>query len=166
MIIQLSLSLRFEILCLLILELCGSYTIDKNSHSFISNIQAATSIENIANFTEKFKNANPYAKGSKNVLRAIKFLKNGSASPMESRLFVKLCGPRTCGFYGCKNFELNKQIELSIPAQKIAGQKFIIPDIVNFEQKAVIEYDSSQFHENGQQGQKDKRRRDALVYDK
>lgn len=165
MLIQLSCVLQFENLCLLILEMCGTYSIDEEQCNFVSEIRPITTIEKIYNFTLRYKNAIPYAKGTKNVLQALKFLKDGSASPMESRLFIKLCGPRTKGFYGCKNLKFNRKIDISIAAQKIAGQNLIIPDIVNLEHKVAIEYDSSKFHENIQQGQKDKRRRDALVYD-
>ena len=85
---------------------------------------------------------------------------------MESRLYLKLCGPRTKGFYQCSNLKMNRAVKISAKAQRIAGQQYIIPDISNASNKVAIEYDSSQFHEETEQGQRDKRRRDALVHDK
>ena len=60
---------------------------------------------------------------------------------------------------------MNKSVNISKEAQRIAGQSIIIPDIFNEKKKVAIEYNSSQFHDNFEQGQKDQRRRDALVYD-
>ena len=97
--------------------------------------------------------------------RAFSIAANNSASPMESRLYVKLCGPKNMGMYGCKDLKFNCKIDISSEAKKIAGQNFIVPDISNKDKKVAIEYNSSQFHENTIQGQKDQRRRDALVHD-
>ena len=61
-------------------------------------------------------------------------------------------------------WNLSKIISL-IHKQLIAGQDYIIPDISCKKKKVAIEYDSAQFHENTERGQRDKRRRDALVKD-
>ncbi len=84
---------------------------------------------------------------------------------MESRLYVKLAGQKSKGLYECKDLRMNKEISLSTDASKISGQHIIKPDISHIRKKVAIEYDSSQFHETTEQGQKDKRRRDALVKD-
>ena len=94
-----------------------------------------------------------------------KYAKEQSASPMESRLYIKLCGPRIKGFYECKNIKLNQQVKLSNKAKLIAGQDIVVPDLSCKSKKVAIEYDSAKFHESTTQGQRDKRRRDALVYD-
>ena len=84
---------------------------------------------------------------------------------MESRLFIKLCGGRKYGLYECKNLKFNERVPLSSNARKIAGQDFVIPDLSSQKHKVAIEYNSAQFHEEIIQGQKDQRRRDALVHD-
>lgn len=84
---------------------------------------------------------------------------------MESRLYYKLCGPRNMGLYGCKDLIMNCDVQLSAGAKTISGQEFVRPDILCYKSKVAIEYDSAQYHENVSQGQRDKRRRDALVYD-
>ena len=84
---------------------------------------------------------------------------------MESHLYIKLCGPRKYGCYGCENLDFNSKIVLSDEAAKIAGQKYILPDLSSKAKKIAIEYNSAKFHENIERGQKDQRRRDALVYD-
>lgn len=92
-------------------------------------------------------------------------LEKNSASPMESRLFAKLCGPRKLGLYGCKNLKFNVPAKVSAEALQIAGQRQIIPDLSCAKKRVAIEYNSTQYHESSIQGQKDQRRRDALVHD-
>ena len=92
-------------------------------------------------------------------------LKSNSASPQESRLFIKLCLPRKYGSYGVKGFVFNKPIKLSQRSYNILGQTTIKPDLVNEATKVAIEYDSAAFHENSEQNKRDKLRLDALHND-
>lgn len=164
-IIQLSKTLCYEHLFLLVLEFCGSYTIDREIREFISPTNPLTNINKINNFLKSYAQKNPHSHGLKLLESVLNVADNNSASPMESRLFIKLCGPRSRGLYACKNLKLNQKIKLSPKAAKIAGQSTVTPDIACLDRKIAIEYDSLQFHESAPQGQKDKRRRDALVCD-
>lgn len=163
--VQLAKKLCYEHLFLLVLELCGTYTIDINSQDVVSQLEAFTTVKNLKTYAEKFKGLNPHTHGMNNLLEILDIAEDNSASPMESRLFVKLCGPRKRGCYNCKNLKMNNSVYLSEKASRIAGQKIVKPDLSCIEKKIAIEYDSTQFHENTEQGQKDKRRRDALVFD-
>lgn len=163
LVIQMSKSLTFEKLCLLILELCGKYHIDPKIKQTVKNDLPLSNIDKMKKYTINFAKLNPRAHGIKTVKNALEFCENNSASPMESRLFIKLAGPRSKGFYGCKNLKFNQQVHIGYSSYKIAGQKTIIPDLSCVSKKIAIEYDSAYFHENIEQGQKDKRRRDALV---
>lgn len=145
--------------------MCGTYSIDPISHKFIDNLAPLTTPENIKKFLSDFEKKNTKFKGKRTINNVVKFIEANSASPMESRLFIKLCGSRNEGFYSCRELIMNKQIQLSKEARKIAGQNVVIPDIVCEKLKLAIEYNSAQFHESSEQGQKDCRRRDALVYD-
>lgn len=165
MLMQLASILPYEQLALISFEMCGTYTIDPCSHNFINNLKAQTSYSEINEYVNKYKKLNSKYKGSKNMQDVLKVLGENSASPMESRLFLKLCGPRNRGFYGCKDLTMNSPVQLSSKAAKVAGQSIVIPDISCVKSKVAIEYNSTMYHENQKQGQKDRRRRDALVYD-
>lgn len=163
---QMASILSIEKLMLLGLEICGNYTVLPNPDSSLStNIRPLTSTEKIQDYVLKFIKYNPGFKGCRKVLDVIKFLKNNSASPLESRLYTILCFPRKYGGYGLKNAVLNKEISLSKHASKIVRQKIIKPDICVQKKKIAIEYDSDQFHDNSFQNRKDKLRLDALTYD-
>lgn len=165
-IVQLASKLNYYELALLVLEFCGNYSIANDTAAgFINDIMPITSVERIHEFVEQYSKDFCPIKGLKNLKEILAFASDYSNSPMESRLFIKLCGPKSKGLYGCKGLELNKRVSVSDSASKIAGQKTIIPDISNKLKRVAIEYDSAQFHENTEQGQRDKRRRDALVKD-
>ena len=165
-IIHMASIINYYELALLIHEFCGSFSIVKNGeYSFIGNLEPITNIDKIKKFIQIYTRNNKRTPGIRNLKSILSFAENNSASPMESRLFIKLCGPRFRGMYGCKNLKMNQPVKISNSAKQIAGQELIVPDISSFKYKLAIEYDSNQFHETTEQGQKDKRRRDALVND-
>lgn len=165
LLIQLSRLMPLEQLSIIALEFCGTYSVSSTNGKFVSNLSPVTSVSKINKYLEKFVKFNKTAWGIKNIRKILKFLQSNSASPMESQLYLHLCGPRWLGFYSCKKLLFNTKINLSKEAQKIAGQAFVVPDLVSVDAKLAIEYNSAKFHENQYQSQKDHRRRDALVYD-
>ena len=165
LLVQLSSVLPYAQLALIALELCGKYSIDPQTHTFEKDLMPATTPKKIASFIKKYEKHNPHFRGKVKLNDVMNITRENSASPMESRLFIKLCGKRKEGFYGCRDLAMNQTVQLSEAAAKIAGQKIVVPDILNNKHKVAIEYNSAQYHESSEQGQKDARRRDALVYD-
>lgn len=153
-------------LFLLGLEFSGKYSISKDSaDGFVTNIKPLTTPEKINNYLKLLSKENKYLPYISIAKRVAKELKANSASPQESRLFIKLCLPRKYGSYGARGFVFNKPIKLSQRSFDILGQTTIKPDLVNEETKVAIEYDSSAFHENANQNTRDKLRLDALHND-
>lgn len=150
---------------MLLLEFCGTYGFDYSTNSYVNNLKPITSIQKIERYIRRKKIEYPYLKFTNTLSNELKFVQDNCASPMEARLFYKLSGPRSRGLYGCKNLQMNLDIQLSPQGKKLAGQNIVRPDIVCKKVKLAIEYDSSEFHENFEQGQKDKRRREALAHD-
>ena len=165
MLIQLARTLPYEQLFLVALELCGTYTLCTQNGNFASGIPAITTPEKLRDYLNKYKRLNYNVCGIDKLNAICNLVEANSASPMESRLFIKLCGGRKYGLYECKNLKFNECVPLSSSARKIAGQDFVIPDLSSQKHKVAIEYNSAQFHEELIQGQKDHRRRDALVHD-
>lgn len=165
LLIQLSPLLPYPQLALIALEMCGTYAIDPSTRNFIGNLMPATTSKKVKEYINEYEKLNPHFKGKRKIKSIVNFLGEKSASPMESRLYIKLCGDRKEGFYGCRNLIMNQPVRLSEEACKIAGQPVVYPDLINLKHKVAIEYNSAQYHETNEQGQKDRRRRDALVYD-
>ena len=165
MLIQLARTLPYEHLFLVALELCGTYTLCPQNGNFTTDVPPITTPEKLHNYLIKYKRLNYNVRGIDKLTAVCNLVEANSASPMESRLFIKLCGGRKHGLYECKNLKFNERISISSKARKIAGQDFVIPDLSSQKHKVAIEYNSAQFHEDVIQGQKDQRRRDALVHD-
>lgn len=163
LLIQMASKLSIENLSLMLMEFAGTYTITPETQQATNVNSKLISFNQSTNYLNKYCNLNKNGHGLHKIAKAITFCAENSASPMESRLYIKLCGPRSLGFYGCKNLKMNAPINVSNKSALIAGQKTIVPDISCIKKKVAIEYDSSQFHENVIRDQKDKRRRDALV---
>lgn len=164
-IIQMVDKLSFEQVFLLISELTGSYSLDEHNKCIETAIPNFTSVAKIQNYEKRLSISNPRYRGCRLLREALRYVADNSASSMESKLYLKLCGSRKRGYYECKNLEFNKKIKLSIAAKKIADQEYVMPDISSCKFKVAIEYDSAQYHTNILQNQKDKARRDALTHD-
>lgn len=165
LVIQLSNLLSVEKLALIVLEMCGTYSINPINKNFERKLPLQITTESLKAYIKKYEKLNPGFHGVNNLKKICKFINNGAASPMESRLYIRLCGNRKNGYYGCTGLEMNKSVKLSKEAAKIAGQNIVIVDILCKRLKVAIEYNSAEYHENSAQGQKDSRRRDALVFD-
>lgn len=158
-------TLSYENLAILIHEFCGNYSFATDLHQIKNDIKPLTNVQKISEMVSRLSTGKNYFRGLKNLNEILKFAGDNSRSPMESRLNIKLCGPHRKGCYACQGLRLNVKVELSDEAKMLAGQLSVTPDLCNVEKKIAIEYDSAQFHENEEQGQRDKRRRDALVHD-
>ncbi|RVU96891.1 hypothetical protein EII22_09235 [Coriobacteriales bacterium OH1046] len=72
--------------------------------------------------------------------RALCLAANGSASPMETALFLMLTLPVEMGGFGMPRPELNRSVPVRL------GDENLAPDILWREKKLVIEYESEEFH--------------------
>lgn len=163
---QLANTLPFEKLLLLGFELCGTYLINEFVESgFLSDCPPLTSAIKITKYANKLANYNDCFPGIKKAKHAIKYVKDNSASPQESRLSIIFTLPRKFGGFGLRNCILNRPVKISKAAAIICGQNTITPDISIPENKIAIEYDSESFHNNDMQNSRDKRRIDALLHD-
>lgn len=161
---QMSVKVPFFRLLQWSLELCGNYIITPNSEEgFVFTDSPITDPRSIKTY---IKNLNNCRVGSARVKSLVaKYVTKNSASPAETNLYILLCGPRTHGFFGVKDLQLNHKIKISAKAKTVCGQQYIKPDLCNPKRKLAIEYDSKQFHTDEIQNQKDKRRISALVHD-
>lgn len=158
--------LNFEKLVLAGIELCGCYLLPNNpNEAFNPNIKPVTSVKNIISYLDKIRMLNASPHSINKALLALKYVSNNSFSPLESKIYLMLCGPREIGAYGITGMQFNLKVELSSPASVISAQNYIYPDICNPKTKVSIEYDSKEFHENESQNTRDKLRINALQSD-
>ena len=86
--------------------------------------------------------------------KVAKYLSSGSASPMETKLYLLLCLPLQYGGYNLGHPELNPEIGLDPEEMEILRNTKVKPDMLWRKQGLIIEYDGSQ-HEEEQQARYD-----------
>ena len=154
-------------------ELCGSYSLHAStkhgtSLADVNNSGPAdidrtlyghkqlTNIKEIKEFTTHMKGMHGYKKA----LRAIRYIIDGSASPMETILVMLLTLPYKLGGYELPAPELNKRIDLgyaatlrpgssfnkSVSSFVRSGRAYYVCDLFWPEVKLAVEYDSNFYH--------------------
>lgn len=147
--IQMAQKISFEQLILLGLQMC-SYPVGQSE-------MAVTSVDEITLLVHQLTNVS----GIKNARRALAYLKNGSASIMESLLYMRLALPYRLGGYGLKDLRFNHEVWLSREDQQRIGKKRFVIDLCIPSAMVAIEYMSRRYHSNLNY-REDRERKDML----
>lgn len=138
-------------------ELCGSYTILPDESTFVQCEPAAN-----RNHLAKEIRALRGMRGREIATRALRFVADNSASPMETKLTMFLCLKRTMGGYGLPFPKLNFPIEPTSAARKAAHKQRYVLDLYWPKRKIDVEYDSDSYHASSEGIASDAQRRNAL----
>lgn len=101
-------------------------------------------------------------RGRRKAERALKYVENGSASIMESVVYMILGLPHTLGGYGLEGVVFNHEIKLFGEARKRLGQSRCFADLYYKKAKLAVEYESFAYHNSPSEQGKDIMRADAL----
>lgn len=138
-------------------ELCGSYTILPDESTFVQ-CEPATNHNHLAKEIRAFRGM----RGREIATRALQFVADNSASPMETKLTMFLCLKRTMGGYGLPFPKLNFPIEPTSAARKAAHKQRYVLDLYWPKRKIDVEYDSDSYHASSEGIASDAQRRNAL----
>lgn len=140
---QLAGKLDIHRLILLGLQLC--------SHSPGKASEAISTCQKLSDFVEKMKGH----RGHRKAVQALKHIRNGSASIMESMAFMVLTLPNTLGGFGLGDPVFNYEIKLKGDYGKRLGQNRCYVDLYYKSDKVAVEYDSYAFHNSPSEQGKD-----------
>lgn len=136
-------------LMLLGMELCGHYRLVGSSPrrplegvETLYDQRPLTTVDRLTRFVTLMDNSS----GIKDARRALKYIADGAASPMESILYLLLCLPRSLGGYGISTPVLNAKRPVTKSAGSLTFSKHLIPDLYWPQQRLDVEYDSEEFH--------------------
>jgi hypothetical protein len=101
-------------------------------------------------------------KGRKQACRAARYIENGSASIMESIVYMLLTLPHALGGYGLSGAAFNAEIALPYTAANRLEQSNCFVDMYYKSAKLAIEYDSFAFHSRPSEQGKDAIRSEIL----
>jgi len=144
-------------------EFCGVYSLPNAGELNMPergffNRMPVTNVKKLSAFLD---NMSGFA-GHKKAVRALRYVRDKSASPMETKLAMILTLPYMLGGYGFNMFELNKRIVLSKIARKHFNKEYYVCDMFWPEKKIAVEYDSDQQHTGSDRIASDSIRRNAL----
>jgi hypothetical protein len=143
------------------IELCGTYSQpdkasiceqqdaeqDEEQAKFVQplyNLPKLTSKKKLQAFTERMGGWD----GQRQAIKALRYISDGSGSPMETILFMLLTLPYRYGGYSLPTPELNGCIYPKKGALSFAGRKFYRGDLLWREAGVVVEYNSDMVHAN------------------
>lgn len=136
-------------LMLLGMELCGHYRLTNTSsrrpfesREALYGQRPLTSVNRIKRLVDQIDGVG----GIKNARRALTYMANGAASPMESVLYLLLCLPRSLGGYGIPAPILNAKRPVTKQAESLTFARHLIPDLYWPASRLDVEYDSEEFH--------------------
>ena len=158
--IEMATKLPFVDLVLLGLELCGTYTLHSGGQSGFEGCPTATSKKRLLSFVQRAKGM----RGAAIAQNALRWVVDGSNSPMESCLMLYLCLPVRIGGYAFRLPDLNPTTELGKKAAPMLDYDSMRCDLHWVKERVAIEYDSSDKHLKPRERAQDARRANTLRY--
>ncbi|MCL2826695.1 MAG: endonuclease domain-containing protein, partial [Eggerthellaceae bacterium] len=149
-------------------ELCGLYSLPKTEredtkpgtvNKGFKELKPRTDVKRLSAFLGRISGM----RGQRPASRAVEYILDGSASPMETKLTMLLSLPYRLGGYNLPMPELNDNIDPSKRARRSASQSSFACDLCWPEANLVAEYDSDMFHEGPRRISKDSKRRNTLI---
>ncbi|MCL2529664.1 MAG: endonuclease domain-containing protein [Coriobacteriia bacterium] len=145
-------------------ELCGVYSIPLAGDTKVPKCgfykrKPLTNVRALLTFVERIPGVN----GHKNALLALRYILDGSASPMETKLAMLLTLPYNKGGYGFFFPKLNYRITPSKAVKKSASKDYYECDLFWPDYDLAVEYDSDAHHTGKKNIAADSKKRNALA---
>ncbi len=138
-------------------ELCSSYTLPLEESGDYRTSTPLTSVQELEEF---FKGA-VGTSGAKLARRAIKYVRDGCRSPLETALIMMIGMPKTEGGLGIRDFEVDHCVPVSPAARELTRRRFFYFDAYLPRSKTDLEYNG--FYHDAQEAQAvDEERKNAL----
>lgn len=138
-------------------ELCGTYSHFFRFTSGFYERPALTTTQDINDAINKLDGMYNLAPAR----NALRWVRNGSASPMETVVACMLNLPTTLGGFGFEAPVLNYKVSCDAAARKITGTKDCKVDNAYPDVMCGVEFDGKEYHRDAE---KDRRRREALAH--
>ena len=142
------------------MEICSTFSLPLHAGDDLVDRVPLTSAKRIAAYIEHSEGS----RGYRGAARAVPFILGGSASPMESKLAMKLVLPSRLGGMGFPAPILNYELPLSLLSAELAGKEKYRFDLWWPDASLVVEYDSEQEHMGRERIAKDSVRRNIIDY--
>lgn len=139
-------------------ELCGSYSLDPSRNVGFKNRPALTTKDAILKLLASLPNNCPAS-----ARKAIRFVRDGSASPMETCLALFLGLPVRFGGYGLGMPRMNAEIAIGTHSSLSTNHRLYHCDLYWEESQVALEYNSREFHMSEKAAERDASRVNDLL---
>lgn len=136
-------------------ELCGIHDL---SSADIMRCAPLTTVSKLSVCVETL----PNVQCRKKAVKALRYIAENSASPMETKLVMLLCLPYRFGGYGIEMPLLNHKINVTKAGKRFTSNDFFEVDMFWPAHRLIGEYDSDRYHTGARKETKDTARRNAL----
>ncbi|MCL1896009.1 MAG: hypothetical protein FWG03_05625 [Clostridiales bacterium] len=128
-------------------EMCGTYSMPVAGDMTVPERgfykrRPLTSVKKIEAFLGRMAGA----KGHQNATKALRYILEGSASPMETKLSIILTLPYKLGGFGFSKPVLNWRVAPSKTGKRFSGKESYVCDLFWPDHDLAVEYDSALFH--------------------
>jgi len=120
----------------------ASHTQNKQEEDGFYSRPPLTSVKKLRSFLAKAKGS----KGARKATRALKYIADDSASPMETILAILLTLPYHMGGYGLPMPILNHRIKMTRAAKQTSDRAYYLCDFYWALKNVAVEYDSTSHH--------------------
>lgn len=139
-------------------ELCGHYGLPFNAeNSYIDRPPLATS----ASLHQHVANA-PGQRGINRLCKALRYVRGGTRSPMETALFIPIVGPRRLGALNIQAIEVARRVEVTGRARSLTRRGHFECDALLCKSGTDLEYNGI-IHEETEQAIIDTERANAMA---
>ena len=152
-----------EALILAAFELCSTYRRGFRDRKTEYNCSQLTTVEKIGALLQKCRDGSGRsARGCKRLGKVLGYMRDGSASPQETRLALLLGLPYRMGGENLGVPMLNYRVDLDKEARRLAGRSYCKGDLCWPKWNLDLEFESYEFHEGREALISDSARREAL----
>jgi len=138
--------------------IAASATLTTSALSGFYSRPQLTSVSKLSAFVDRMEGAD----GVKNARKALNYIADGSASPMETILVMLMILPYRLGGYGLPVPELNSRITPVKEIRSNSSKSFYSCDLLWRDANLAVEYDSNQYHTGAERIASDSKRRNVL----
>lgn len=139
-------------------ELCGGYELPFDDEDDYRERPAPTSVAELRRFFE----ACSRCAGSAKALRALRFVRDGSRSPMETAAVMTLVLPKRMGGLGIRGLKMDHRVPVTAHARRLTRRACLYCDAFLPASRTDIEYHGF-FHDGEERAAEDEERKNALV---
>ena len=140
-------------------SLCGNFALSQDTQSGLVDRSKLVTARRLSAYANSCVGHHGVALAR----RVVRYVREESASPRESKLSIALTLPLCCGGKGLPPAKMNKRIEIPDCFSWWGGRRYYVADLYWESARVTVEYDSDMWHAHRQGIYRDSDKRNTLI---